>query len=450
MLDATKALPTNRNSRARPVKHQWFDQWLVAKGEPLHLLVRQVAEQVERGGVRSRARKPTDQINHLRMVEGIVCNLAYAVLKPPPTGRLAVNSRNGVKGKSRYENRAFGKTFAKTLDQLAAEGLLDRKLPEAIRGEVSSIQPTGGFANRVRDAGITFADFAADARREVILLTRVKRRFLTETYRTITERELADYNDTPLTVRCRAEVRALNAFLADADISFEADGNDPPVDPFARTLTRRFNVFDDEQPHFDQVGRLFGGFWMSMKRERRKHIRINGEPVAELDFSSMFTRLAYARLRLRPPGGDLYAISGLEGHREGVKLAMNCFLFDQSPHRKSWPKDMGIGMWRGEGDDTVPAKLPKGWTVSKTKKSILAVHPGLDAAWGCGLGYSLMWTESVILIGILKHLMQQGIPALGLHDGLLVPVSKASAALDAMKAVSSTMTGIELPCSVKG
>src|SRR5215510_1881250 len=74
----------------RPVQHRWFDQWLIAKGEPLKRLVAEIAQIVESRDQRQRARRPDDGKNHHRMVEGIACNLAYAVLNPPPTGRLAV------------------------------------------------------------------------------------------------------------------------------------------------------------------------------------------------------------------------------------------------------------------------------------------------------------------------------------------------------------------------
>jgi hypothetical protein len=43
---------------------------------------------------------------------------------------------------------------------------------------------------------------------------------------------------------------------------------------------------------FDLSGRLFGGFWQGLQRQRRSGIRIDGEPVATLDYSSMFARLA--------------------------------------------------------------------------------------------------------------------------------------------------------------
>ncbi|MGZ3355957.1 MAG: hypothetical protein ACXVBO_14020 [Isosphaeraceae bacterium] len=256
------------------------------------------------------------------------------------------------------------------LDLLAKEDLLERQIPDAIRGEVSSIRPTGRFTDIVRPLGINFADFAPDPSKEAIVLSRVTRTYSAETRRTRKSKQLLDYADTPVSSAYRIAVQELNAFLDAAEITFLDDGLEPHIDPNIRMLTRRFTIFDDQKPRFDQVGRLFGGFWMALKRERRKQIRINGEPVANLDYSSMFTRLAYVDLWLPAPAGDLYAIPGLEAHRDGVKLAMNCFLFDETPNRKTWPQDMEFSFETGSDvteDGTSKGKLPDGWTVSRTK-----------------------------------------------------------------------------------
>jgi hypothetical protein len=436
----------------KPVQHRWFDRWLIARGEPLKQLVREIAQIVESREERERARRPDDERNHCSMVEAIVCNLAYAVLDPPLTGWLAVNTRNGTRGKTRYDNRAFGKTYRTLLELLASEGLLERQIPNAIRGEVSSIRPTERFAGLVRPTDVSFADFAPDPVQEVIILSRVTRTYSDETHRWSKRKKIIDYVDTAATNGYRSAVQELNAFLDRCDIAFLDDGLEPRVDPHSRALARRFTVFDDQVTRFDQVGRLFGGFWMSMKKERRKQIRINGEPVVELDYSSMFTRLAYADLWCPAPDSDLYAIPGLEGHQAGVKLAMNCFLFDETPNRRTWPQDMEFSFETGSddrADDTPKGKLPDGWTVSKAKKAILTAHPVLGRAWGRGLGYRLMWQESEILLMALRELMEKDIPALGLHDGLLVPVSRTDTALQAMRAASKEVVGVELPCSVK-
>jgi hypothetical protein len=100
-----------------------------------------------------------------------------------------------------------------------------------------------------------------------------------------------------------------------------------------------------------------------LKSDRRRHIRIDGEPAVVLGYGSMFTRLAYAEIGAVPPEADLYAIPGLEGYRSGVKKAMNCFLFD-SGHRRSWPSEfLGVvpdgdhADGRGAG---APPLLPRG------------------------------------------------------------------------------------------
>ena len=87
MLDKTNGLETNDEPQPqsvankeppKPVQHRWFDQWLIARGEPLKELVRKIAQIVESREQRKRARRPDDERSHSRMVEGVVCNLAYA------------------------------------------------------------------------------------------------------------------------------------------------------------------------------------------------------------------------------------------------------------------------------------------------------------------------------------------------------------------------------------
>src|SRR5262245_49551073 len=77
----------------------------------------------------------------------------------------------------------------------------------------------------------------------------------------------------------------------------------------------------------------------------------------------------------------------------------------------------------GSAAASFDARLPLGWGVARTKKAILQSHPVLKEAWGRRLGYRLMFVESEILSAVLLHLASQGIPALGLHDGLMVAMS---------------------------
>ena len=326
-------------------------------------------------------------------------------------------------------------------------------MPKAIRGEKASIATTDWFRRKVEEFGVRLLDIGWHGG-EVIVLSRKVR--LPGPEWALRDgpvyREHVSYRDTAETDHLRRQMERINEWLAAADITFIDDGEQPRVNPNQRQLRRHFLLLSDQQrPRFDQGGRLFGGFWEPLKKHRRRNIRIDDEPVATLDYSSMFTRLAYAKLGIEAPEGDLYAVLGAEGYRSGIKMAMNCFLFD-AHHRRGWPNEMGVGV----GDDDaahngeVPAveyeaRLPTGWTVGRTRKAILSRHPVLADAFGTGLGYSLMYQEAEVLIAGLEDLMQRGIIGLGLHDGLLVPQSRADEARHSMTTIAKEITGVTIP-----
>lgn len=460
----TAAVPAQSRKKPspQPVRHRWFDPYLIPSGEVFQSVLLRITEDVlafektEDGGGRRRQRRPKDQAHFETMIGAVVANLAYVGLNPPETGRLAINTRNGD-GRTRYDHRAFGTTFRGVIGHLFLMDYLHWSNPRAIRGEVSSIAPGKRWAELTQGLVFTFDDFSRDQGQEVIMLNR-KRRSATPWSTDAPGRERIDYKDTTETMALRTSMQALNAFLADANVTFEVDDAEPTVDPRDR-LQRRYYVMkaDQSDERFDQSGRLFGGFWSNMKASRRSRIRINGEPTKTLDYGSMFTRLAYAELGATPPESDLYAIDGLAGYRSGVKMAMNCFLFDEANTRRTWPAVLGQGV----GDDheaqanpdclaaSFQARLPAGWTVRKTKAAILAKHPALVAAWGRGLGYRLMNTESDILVEVLLDLMAKGIPALGLHDGLMVQSSFKDEARRVMEDVSLRKVGVVIPVGEK-
>jgi len=434
---------TSKRSRLpEPEKHRWFDGWLRAKeAGGLRRLVERTIQLLEHHEehtkARDRARRPDDQKAHLLRIEAIVCNLTYAVLEPPPTGKIATKLGNGNKGLTRYESKVLGKMMRPTVLMLECLDILAVHKPKAIRGEVYSIVPTAWFRDRVQEFGITKDDFTRDAAEEVLILRRSVKEDTDWASGSAPRktREPINYTETGETRKLRDGMRCLNGFLAAADIAFLDDGLEPRVDPFERTSKRRFVILEGQPEGFDQGGRLYGGFWQNLKSDRRQHIRIGGEPVAVLDYGSMFTRLAYFEAGAVPPEGDLYAIPGTEGYRSGIKLAMNCFLFDGG-NRSKWPKELGVGVGTDLDAESDPSNeaasyeggLPAGWTVGKTKKAILAVHPALKAAWGRRMGYRLMYKESEVLIAVLETLRTRNIPALGLHDGLIVAQSKAKEA----------------------
>lgn len=439
MHDIPSAPQIEDDDASTETQDSWFDQWMIAKGEPLKQLVSSMLGGLtahERAGkTRQRKRKTEDQLRYEACVEVLACNLAYEVLKPSPSGRIAV--RRGKRyTQTRYDNRFLSpKVFVSILDRIAQMDWITQETGSSLAG-LSTISPTEWFATRTYERGVSFADFGRSEYEELVILTQ-KAKYVTETGLKKIKANI-DYPDCPEADAIRNEVRLLNCFLENSDLAFIDDEHEPKVDPYRRTLKRRFNLLSDQSIRFNQGGRLFGSWWMNLKKDRRANIRIQGEPPAELDFSNMFARLAYARLDREPPEGDLYDLSGhLDGyepeHRKGVKEAFNTLLFGGGAR---FPKGMREG-------------LPARSTMPKVREAITSRHPDLAPLFGSTIGFDLMYAESLILIEVLKALKAIGVVGLGLHDAVMVPNSQATKAKNIMEASSRKVSGMEIPVEIK-
>lgn len=410
-------------------RHRWFDPWMGAGRERIKQLVRELIHELDireaERGTRTRRRRETDERNRAVVIEVISANLTHAVLLPSETGRLAVLTGNN-RMRSRYTSKATGKLLREVLDEFEALDLLDRQLPSRLRGEASSIAPSPQFLERVLATGVTLADIGRIAGEELILLKRTLRDPEDEPYKICVE-----YMETTETTAMRETMRELNSFLADAEVTFENDGQGL-IDTTSRTMKRHFLEAGD-QPLWSQGGRLYGGFWQNLATARRKNLRIEGEEIAILDFSSMFPRLVYASMGLTPPMGDIYEVPGID--RDAVKILINT-MFNDTFERKYWPKD-------------TEAPKPRGWSIKRMRDAIAQRHPALEGAFGSGNGNHLMNTESRIMVAVLVELRSRGIAALGLHDGLLAPCSRRNEVKRVMEDAAYQVTGTRLPVGEK-
>jgi len=409
---------------------RWLDKWLGAGSVRTSRLVQEAVALVEQyehqTRARKRQRKSVDEMNHRVMVEAVVMNLARHSLLPA-SGNLAVLTGKARKPRTRYDHAAFGDTFAGIISSLESIGWLTFH-PSPGMGEASAIAPSSRLRAKVHETGITLREFRHSAGETIILSQKERRWSGDDSF----SRELMDYPDTSTTVAMRSQMEALNAFLVGADLGFRDDSLEF-VDTFQRQQRRYFTTKEDHLISHDRGGRMFGGWWSNLNKRRRGSIRIEDEPVAILDFSSMFVRLAYAHLGLVPPDGDLYAIPGLIGHRRAAKLIVNCLMFDEH-HRCRWPKVTALN-----------EVMPEGLTMPRVRKAILHHHPDLAPCFGEGLGHHLMFTESNILMEVLLELKVRGVVGLSLHDGLMVPWSRASEVKVLMEEVSRQITSHTIP-----
>jgi hypothetical protein len=216
------------------------------------------------------------------------------------------------------------------------------------------------------------------------------------------------------------------------------------IDPTKRTLHRSFN-----NGSWERGGRFYGGFWQTMHREDRpRFLRLGNsfnrhqarqgfayEEIANVDFRQLYLRLAYLHLGLIPPEGDLYAIPGYEGDdcREGLKIIVNAMLFLSRP-LKNWPRK-------------ARTCFPKGTILGEVKDVISIKHwPIHDLFEAEGMiGHRFAFLESQMLVRVLRQLYSAEVcvPALPLHDSVLVARSNAALAKEAMLSAFEAVTGVK-------
>lgn len=338
---------------------------------------------------------------------------------------------------NRYYSRAVSQKLSHVVKALDAAGWIQLQIFESATKErrPSLVRASQTLVALIEKHHAALTDFGRDPEETVVILRGEKPK--TPDGRGRLTADLLDYPTTPDTLRKSEELKRINAWLASADISYSTNGD--RVDHVNdRALRRIFN-----NGSFEKGGRLYGGFWqpatMSPKGGHawRGNIRIEGERVVIIDFSSSLLRLLYAEAKVQPPAGDLYlGIPSLDydygpsgGVRDAVKRVISAMLFRVGDLQK-----LPLG---------TRLLLPKGWTGKRLHKAILNRHAPVANKFGKALGYRLMWLESEVLLEALNRCRELNVIALPVHDAVIVKESHAAFASAIMLAAFKAKTGFE-------
>lgn len=232
-----------------------------------------------------------------------------------------------------------------------------------------------------------------------------------------------DYKD-PRVVAEAARIRALNSFIETHAITGSKE-----FQPLEIALYRSFNQGDHTGHSYRLGGRIYdnGESYQQMKDKERSLIRINDEPVVEIDISACFLTIAYALTGTPLPSEDK-PYHGPDLPRDITKAWVNMTLSHARFHSR-WPKE-------------VKEKLEKkGYTnLSKThpirsvekeirsKLPIMANWPDAPISWP-----EFFYEESEIMMEAMERLMVLGIVSLPIHDSLLIPRSRLEQGITAIK-----------------
>jgi hypothetical protein len=408
---------------SEPQRDLWFNPHLSPRNARAQEVVVPVVHAVEHYE-RKRALRSQDKLTFFQVLIPLVTNLMHHYLIGSPGQGIPVpRSKKALGQRANRYQPSFPRSFPRMLD-----GLRDLGFARETKGKFSglpgqskrtTVRAGPRLIELIKEHRVTLEDLDAGQGQEIIILNRPKRGHWDEG-------ERIDYEDTEITRRFREELHAINAWLARADITFEANASSRAVNVHARQLRRQFTL-----GRFDRGGRLFGGFWETLPKPVRPHgIRIEGERVIGLDYSQLNPLLAYHVAEAEPPSGDAYTLTGLENCREGVKKIFNTMLF-KHPVEK-FPKGSR-------------ALFPRRVKCEDVTEAILKRHPMLKGVLSSPeTGHQLQFLESEIMMRVLRQCQKRNIVALPVFDCVVVKASAESAVREIMRREFKAVAGLEV------
>lgn len=198
-----------------------------------------------------------------------------------------------------------------------------------------------------------------------------------------------------------------------------------------RTLYRVFN-----RGRFSFGGRFYGHAVQGIKSWWRQFVRINGEPVSELDYGGMHIRLLYSKAGTVPPPGDVYDIGVSPADAERFRLTWGIEL------RAVLKLLLLIGINAKTKTATIAATMAELYTPTddqgqsvqmpedrskefravlwKLLDMLLERHPAIKDFIGTDQGIKLQRLDSDIADMILAEFVKRGLPIIPIHDSFLV------------------------------
>ena len=227
------------------------------------------------------------------------------------------------------------------------------------------------------------------------------------------------------------QVNRINAYMQPQDlVGFHHDG-----------FIRIFNHGDDPQFAYDMGGRLYalasGVSYQNMAKRYRHSFRINGEPVVEVDLRASFLTIMYGLRGIALDAEvDPYIIGDLPRHvvKAWIAMTLGYDRFHQAWSKESMEKASkdGVDLAAYYPIATVRAKVID-------EHRILASWPSSPIRW-----QHLQNIEATAIIDAVEALaLEHDVPALPLHDALLIPVSKVDVARQVLTRTFRRAAGVD-------
>jgi hypothetical protein len=241
---------------------------------------------------------------------------------------------------------------------------------------------------------------------------------------------IRNYKRTAHTKRLEADIRELNAFLA----GYEFAGGECEHYGFTRNFNNR---------SWEKGGRLYsvGGGYQQQSEKKRLEMTINGEGVVEIDIKASFLTIYHARLGVPLQyDTDPYVEAGIQDRRIAKSWVVHSF--GKSRPQTRWPKE-AVKKYREEtGRDL--NKVAKAKDVAKRMLEAFPALKKLNENDYPHIWADLQFLEAEAILNTMLILMRKyRAPSLSMHDGIIVPRSRALLTKDTLNEQYREIVGVE-------
>ncbi len=242
------------------------------------------------------------------------------------------------------------------------------------------------------------------------------------------------------------DITRLNSFLN----GFALDGAEH------RGYIRLFNNGDDEGFAWDQGGRLYSQgkpSYQSIPSADRRLLRIDGDPVAEIDVRASYLTLLYGLTgNSFDADADPYDLEGYlpcygdANTRRWIAKQWAVVSLGQGKLPGKWPSDVVKGFKARTGK-----AIGNFYRVKAITQAMIAKHPLLGDGHSHGISWgALMFHESEAMLGAMLRLMDDhGIPSFSVHDSLIVRMQDKDKAREALAESYRSVCGVIPHISMK-
>ena len=247
------------------------------------------------------------------------------------------------------------------------------------------------------------------------------------------KKRLEEYENTPVTNLMRNRLSAYNSLIFQTNIRLKRSkkiNEYLELKPTNFNDTEYYRVFNGGS--FELGGRFYGPWWVTLSKDARGNITLNGEKTIELDYSSIGIHLLYSQENLNyydlnGNNSDPYTLKGIDPEEREVNKKIITFALNMSPedrHRK-FVYTVRKKIKKTNDERSILGikkllKVPTPREVHKRLRIFKKENVPIEHYLFTSVGTRLQFKDSCIAESVIERMVSMRIPILVVHDSFIV------------------------------